>query len=79
MLIDAGMQKMFWPFAMDTAAHTRNMVPTKGESVTPYELFWGKKPDVGHLRVFGCKATEFKPSKLRDKLDAVSTQVVFVG
>jgi len=78
-LIDAGLQKMFWPYAVDNAAYTSNFVPTKGQKKSPHELFWGEVPDISHLRVFGCKATEFKPSRLRDKLDEVSTKVIFVG
>ena len=78
-LIDAGLQKKFWPYAVENAAYTSKFVPTKGQTQTPYELFWGKVPDISHLRVFGCKATEFKPSHLRDKLHEVSTQVILVS
>ena len=79
MLLDAMMLKCFWTFGLDTAAYTRNRIPVKGQVVTPYEKFWGVRPDISHLRVFGCKATLFVPSKLRDKLDAVSEEVIFVG
>eukprot|EP00892_Ulva_mutabilis_P003552 jgi/Ulvmu1/1569/UM110_0032.1 len=79
MLKDAGLPKRLWPQAMDTAAYTRNLVPTEGQNKTPHELFWEKVPDVSHLRVFGSKATEHIPSELRSKLDDVSRDVIFVG
>lgn len=53
----------------------------KGKVLTPYEMFWGVKPDVAHMKVFECKETLFVPSQVRDKLDAaaVSDEVIFVG
>ena len=78
-LINAGLQKLFSPYAVDNAAYTSNFVPTKGRKKSPHEIFWGEVPDTSHLRVFGCKATEFKHSRLREKLDEVITKVIFVG
>jgi hypothetical protein len=42
-------------------------------------VFYAKRPDVSHLRVFGCKATAYKPSQKRDKLDDLCGECVFVG
>jgi hypothetical protein len=37
--------------------------------MTPKEKFIGKKPDVSHLRVFGCIAYVHVPNEKRSKLD----------
>lgn len=79
MMLDSGMARVMWPFALETASYTRNRIPQKGETITPFEKFWGKKPDVGHMRVFGCKATMHVPKEQRDKLDPVAEDVIFVG
>jgi transposase InsO family protein len=79
LLSDRQLPKLLWPFAMDTAAYVRNRVTANGLPKTPYEMFYGKKPDISNLRVFGCKTTIYKPAKDRDKLDALSDECVFMG
>ncbi|XP_076347948.1 uncharacterized protein LOC143245472 [Tachypleus tridentatus] len=39
---------------------------------TPYERWYGKKPDVGHKKVFGCLAYAHVPDASRQKLDMKS-------
>ena len=44
-----------WMEAINTAAYIRNRCPTKiVRNVTPYEMWYKKKPDVSHLKIFGC-------------------------
>nr|ABA98480.1 retrotransposon protein, putative, Ty1-copia subclass [Oryza sativa Japonica Group] len=45
---------------------------------TSYELRFGHKPKVSHLRVFGCKCFVLKSGNL-DKFEARSTDVLFLG
>ncbi len=41
---------------VNTAVYIKNRCPTKAlNSKTPQEAWSGRKPDVFHLRVFGCK------------------------
>ncbi|XP_025270753.1 uncharacterized protein LOC112639817 [Camponotus floridanus] len=48
---------LLWTEAVGTAAYLRNRVPNRGfTNTTPYYEWYGKKPDVSHLRVFGAKA-----------------------
>jgi len=56
MLSHAGLPKSFWAEAISTAAYIRNRMPTAAirEDKTPYERWYGRKPDVSHLKVFGC-------------------------
>ena len=46
---------------------------------TPYERWYEKKPDLSHLRVFGCAANAHVPDGERRKLDKKSKKMRFVG
>jgi hypothetical protein len=71
--------KFLWGEALRTAVHIRNLIPKTGHDITPYELMFGKKPSVDHLRVFGCSAHVHIPRDQRKKTDPVSTTGIFVG
>ena len=47
--------------------------------MTPHEAWTGKKPDVGHLREFGCNVWVLDESNNRSKLDPKSKKMIFVG
>ena len=81
MIIQAGLPKTFWAEAVATAVHVRNRVPTTAhkEPTTPYEKWFGVKPNLSHLRVFGCVAYAHIPDELRRKLDDKAESMVFVG
>lgn len=68
-----------WHFAIQVAAYTRNMTPSVDMSTTPYEIFWGEKPDVSYLRTFGCLAKVFVPADKRGKFDKVHELGMMVG
>jgi hypothetical protein len=54
MLLDAGLPDQFWGRAALTAAHLLNRrYSSYTPDYTPYELMWGVKPDVSHIRAFG--------------------------
>ncbi|CEM30707.1 unnamed protein product [Vitrella brassicaformis CCMP3155] len=55
-LLRHGITTAFWPFAIDTAAYLRNRMPTESlsEDKTPYEMWHGRRPYLGHVRVWGC-------------------------
>ena len=49
-------------------------------SKTPYELYKGRKPNISHLRSFGCKCFILNNGKhLIGKMDAKSDEVIFMG
>ena len=81
MLSHAGLPKSFWAEAIATAAYIRNRMPTAAirEDKTPYEKWYGRKPDVSNLRVFGCMAYAHIPESQRKKLDKKSEKLRFVG
>ena len=70
----------FWLEAIMCAAYILNKCPTKAlQSITPYEAWHGRKPSIGHLRVFGCLAYALVPVKQCQKLDDKAVKCIFVG
>ena len=70
----------FWLEAVMCATYVLNRCPTKAlQVVTPYEAWHGRKPSVGHLRVFGCLAYALVPVQHRRKLDDKAVKCIFVG
>ena len=67
----------FWGYALETAAFTLNRAPSKSVETTPYELWFGKKPKLSFLKVWGCDAyvKKHQPNKLEPKLE----KCVFIG
>ena len=47
--------------------------------MTPEESCTGKKPDLSHLKVFGCLAYVHVPNELRSKLDPKAEKCMFIG
>ncbi|KAG2789442.1 hypothetical protein PC112_g24431 [Phytophthora cactorum] len=59
MLHYAGLDKTFWAEAAMTAIYIKNRLPSpKVPGKTPFEVVYKSKPNVKHMRVFGCKAYE---------------------
>lgn len=80
MLIDAGLEKLFWAEAASTAVYILNRIPCKGTGKkTPEELWSNKKPVLAMMRVFGCTAMVHIPKEKRKKLDDKSSECIFVG
>jgi len=47
---------------------------------TPYELYKGRKPNISHLRVFGCKCLVLNNGKESlGKFDAKANETIFLG
>ena len=46
----------FWGYALETAAFTLNRAPSKSVEMTPYELWFSKKPKLSFLKVWSCNA-----------------------
>jgi len=47
--------------------------------MTPYEAWTNKKPDLSHVKVFGCEAYAHIPKLHRKKWDPKSKKLIFVG
>ena len=46
----------FWGYALETDAFTLNRAASKSVETTPYELWFGKKPKLSFLKVWGYDA-----------------------
>ena len=66
----------FWDYALETIAFTLNTAPSISIELTPYELWFGKKPNLSFLKVWGCDAyvKKLQPEKLKPK----SEKCVFI-
>lgn len=64
MLYDAKLGQEFWGHAALTAIHIINRLPSSAHNnKTPYEIWFGTPPSLGHLRVFGCTAYRHTPAQ----------------
>jgi len=79
MLAASGQPKYLWAEAVVTASYVRNRSPVNGRDKTPYELLFGSKPDVSHLRTFGARAYAMTPKQLRNKLEDTTEPGRFIG
>ncbi|KAG2018571.1 hypothetical protein CC2G_015308 [Coprinopsis cinerea AmutBmut pab1-1] len=82
MLAESGLPPSFWGFAIVTAQYLVNRLPSKAlpENSTPFEALFGSKPDVSHLRVWGCRCFPIIPPELRKKGDGRRLRdCIFVG
>ena len=71
----------YWVYAVQTAVYLRNRSASRSlNNLTPYEAWRGEKPDLSHLRVFGCRAYMWLDKGKRDsKLHPRAIPVIFVG
>jgi hypothetical protein len=79
MLGEAGLPQEMWGEAVATANFVRNRSPVTGKDKTPWELFFGRRPDVSILRTFGCRAYVHIPKEKRTKLDNISDPGIMIG
>ena len=67
----------FWSYALETAQYILNLVPSKAVPTTLKELWTRRKPNLGHIRIWGSPAHVLK----RDprELETRSNVCLFVG
>jgi transposase InsO family protein len=79
MMSEANLPESLWGEAVNTANYLKNKSPTANKDKTPWELFFGKKPDLSNLRPFGCEAFVHIPKTKRSKLDDTAEKGIMVG
>jgi len=80
MLNEKNLPNYFWAEVVATAIYVMNLTPTAAVHGTiPEEKFTGKKPDVSHLRVFGCIAYVHVLEEKTSKLDPKAEKCIFIG
>ncbi|GJW78546.1 retrovirus-related pol polyprotein from transposon TNT 1-94, partial [Tanacetum coccineum] len=67
----------FWDYALESATCILNMVPTKKVDKIPYELWYGKVPNLSYIKVWGCEALVKRDTP--DKLEQRSIKCIFIG
>lgn len=80
-LLQSCVPSMCWEDAILHANYIRNRVYTRSiAGKTPYEAFWGRKPNMEYIRPFGCLVYVLIHKELRDgKFDATSLPGVLLG
>jgi hypothetical protein len=79
-LIESQLPLSLWAKAVEYAVYTKNCSPTAAlKNKTPYKVFWGTKPDISNLRVFGSQCYVHNDSPTRQKLDVRAFPAIFIG
>ena len=82
LLADSGLPMSFWLDAVLTRQYLINRLPTSTlpSNVTPFELIINTgKPDLSHLRVWGCDCYVAVPDEIRGKAGPKRFRAIFVG
>ena len=81
MLHHKDLPKHFWAEALAVSVHVRNRVTTSGLSSksTPYEILFGRKPNLSYLRVFGSRCWYHLGKQKVDKLDRRACEAIMIG
>jgi len=80
LLNESGLPEKFWVECLASLVHVTNLCPTSAlVGKTPHEIWYGKKPDVSHLRVWGCLAYVHVQRDKRDKLGSHMEKCIFIG
>jgi transposase InsO family protein len=81
LMLSAGIPKDLWAEISATAAYLRNRLPNRANKnkSTPYELWYGKKPNVKDLRVIWADAFMHIPKHKRSKLEPRATKLKLLG
>jgi hypothetical protein len=80
MLYEAQLPPSFWGEALAAQIHVWNRLPTSSlKRMTPHEAWFKRKPDISHLRVWGCLAYVHVQKDKRRSLAPHMEKCVFVG
>ena len=70
MLFISGLDpEKFWEDALQQSTHLQVRTALSGRC-TPFELTYGRRPDVTNLRIFGCEALAYVEQGKRSKLQS---------
>lgn len=80
MIHDKNLSMSFWAEATNTTVYIQNRSPHATlENITPKESFSWIRPDLSHLRIFGCLVYIHIPKEKRSKLEPSRKKDIFVG
>ena len=80
LLKQADLPNSFWVRTADVAFYLTNrcLSASLPPNKTPFELFYGRTPDLSNLKVFGCSAFQFLEVGVK-KLGSKAVKKIFVG
>lgn len=81
MLHHKNVDKSYWAEAISTAVYTRNRVTSRSlpANLTPYHFWFGRAPDLSHMRIFGGHCWYTIPRKKVKKLDSRANPGLMMG
>jgi hypothetical protein len=80
MLIQAQLGSDLWGEAALNYSYTKNKLPTSGHEECPDTLWYGKKPNISHMRSFGEKCfAHVMPKNQQSKIDPRAYAAIFLG
>ena len=76
----SNLPKRLWAELVNTAAYIINRTGVSAvEGKSPFELWFGKKPSIKHLKVIGTTCYAYIPGQKRKKLDKKALKCVLIG
>ena len=79
LLLHAELPFNLWGEALFAACHILNRIPMKKKKISPYEIWKGRKPNIGYFKVWGCLAYCKNLHPNRTKLGPRGIRCAFVG
>ena len=80
LLSESNLPMSHWHYAVSTAAHVINRLPTPNLSYkSPWEVLFNTSPDLTHHRAFGCQCFPLLTPYTAHKLYPKTTPCVFLG
>ena len=79
LLEQSGLEKEYWPYALNMASEIKNFCFHSGIQKTPFETMYKKKPNLESIKVFGCSAFVHVEKNFRGKIDRTSQKGTFLG
>jgi hypothetical protein len=80
LMANKSMPHHYWAKAVATAIYIMNKIPIATmHGMTIEDKYSGKKPDLSHLKMFGCIPYIHLPNELWIKLDLKAEKCVFIG
>jgi transposase InsO family protein len=80
MIHDQDLPMCLWAEAAMVVVYVQNRLSHSALAFkTPEKMFTGKKPEVSHLKIFGCPVFIHIPKEKRNKLEPSGKKGIFVG
>ena len=80
MLFSARISHIVWPAAVAHSNMLRNRLPIRGlGKFSPYELFYGRRPNVSNLKIWGCDCYKLLPTYPKVPGQSARERLIYVG